>query len=388
MEASGYNNWQNASAPSLGNVSEVLNSSISRSQMQRNCKLLISFSINAIAAGVICILGFIGNVVSFAILSRDKGTTPVAAFLLRSLAFADNFFLSMWFVNYSLYDAFVFFGLDRYFHVSYLYQRIYSYPLVFIGQTATIWLTVLIAASRFIAVCLPYRASTYCNLPITKRGVIAVLVFSVLYNLPRFFETELVTSTRRNVTRHVPNRTRMGSSVLYNLIYFDILYYIFTFVLPLILLFGFNTRLTIAYRAVRKKRSAMRMHSRKDNQEQNITLVMIIVILVFMVCNAPARIVQILFQYSPQRCPTVSFFLIELSTVLEVLSSSANFLIYVAFRKQFRHALHQHLACSVCPRGDRSASGPNESGEDTLTKFGRDHPLAIEKLRQTVESVV
>lgn len=378
--------WENSSSVlSLANISEVLNASSSRNQLQRNCKLLISFSINSIAAGIICILGFIGNVISFAILSRDKGTTPVAAFLLRSLAFADNLFLCTWFVSYSLNDAFVFLGLDKTFHVSYLYHRIYSYPLVFIGQMATIWLTVLIAASRFIAVCLPYRASVYCNLPITKRGVIAVLVFSVLYNLPRFFETEMVTlMTKKNVTRHLPNRTRMGNDVWYKLIYFDILYYIFTFVLPLILLFGFNTRLTIAYRAVRKKRSAMRLHSRKDTQEQNITLVMIIVILVFMVCNAPARIVQILFQYNTQKCPTVSLFLIELSTVLEVLSSSANFLIYVALRKQFRHALHQHFAGCIGPRGNRSTTRPTNSGEDTFTKLGRDHPPATEQFRQTV----
>lgn len=364
-------------------------SSTLQQQQQRRCELVMSFTINSLGAGFICLLGFIGNALSFAILSRDKSTSPVAAFLLKSLSFADNLFLSVWFVHSSLNDAFVYFGLDRSFHVSYYYLRIYSYPLVFIGQTATIWLTVLIAASRYIAVCLPYKASVYCNLSITRRGVMAVLAFSVLYNVPRFFETELATVTRKNVTRQQLQRSAMGQNGVYVFVYFDILYYIFSFVLPLLLLFLFNTRLTIAYRAVRKKRSKMRLSScsagRKDSHEQSITLVMIIVILVFMVCNAPARIVQIVLQYNRQECRTVSSFVTRLSTLLEVFSSSANFLVYVAFRKQFREALCVHLSTTCCSRRRRrlrDIADKGQTADDSLTRErGKE---TLEPIRQTV----
>jgi len=49
-------------------------------------------------------------------------------------------------------------------------------------------------------------------------------------------------------------RTELGNSWLYQLLYFDIAYYLFSFVLPLLLLAVFNTRLVVTYRGVRHPR--------------------------------------------------------------------------------------------------------------------------------------
>jgi len=45
-------------------------------------------------------------------------------------------------------------------------------------------------------------------------------------------------------------RTDLGSDSLYQLIYSDISYYLFSFILPLILLAIFNSRLILIYRGV------------------------------------------------------------------------------------------------------------------------------------------
>lgn len=96
-------------------------------------------------------------------------------------------------VQFSINDiiGFVGTGAGTYRSVAWNYVRLYSYPLIFIGQTATIGLTVLIAANRYVAVCKPYHASTYCNLPLTKKAVAAVSFFAVIYNVPHFFEAEI-----------------------------------------------------------------------------------------------------------------------------------------------------------------------------------------------------
>lgn len=81
----------------------------------------------------------------------------VPRFLLRSLAVADNAFLLVWFANFSLWDLVVYLGLERMSagaRVAWMYARLAVYPLGFICQTATIWLTVLVAASRCLAVTL------------------------------------------------------------------------------------------------------------------------------------------------------------------------------------------------------------------------------------------
>jgi len=96
-------------------------------------------------------------------------------------------------VQFSVNDAvwFVDGGKWTYRSVAWNYVRLYTYPLIFVGQSATIGLTVLIAANRYVAVCKPYHASTYCSLPLTKKAVVAIFLSAVVYNVPHFFETEM-----------------------------------------------------------------------------------------------------------------------------------------------------------------------------------------------------
>ena len=41
--------------------------------------------------------------------------------------------------------------------------RAYLLPLAFIAQTGTIWVTVLVAFNRYIAVCRPFSAARLCT---------------------------------------------------------------------------------------------------------------------------------------------------------------------------------------------------------------------------------
>jgi len=74
---------------------------------------------------------------------------------------------------------------------------------------------------------------------------------------------------------------------------------------------------------------------------------MIVVILTFMLCNVPAKVVQAVWRYHTQPCMSAEFFLSELSSVLEVVSSAVNFVVYCAFLRRFR----RRLVASVCCRG-------------------------------------
>ena len=72
---------------------------------------------------------------------------------------------------------------------------------------------------------------------------------------------------------------------------------------------------------------------------------MIAVILTFMVCNVPAKVVQAVWRYETQPCMSAEFFLRELSSVLEVFSSAVNFLVYCAFLRRFRRRLVAAVCC-------------------------------------------
>ena len=302
--------------------------------------LFMRFVMHSVFAGIICMVGILGNTLSMVVLGKDS-QSPVATFMLQWLAGADNLFLILWAIHQSL-TALVKYG-EVNVHIAWTFVRVYTYPVLFIAQTATIWMTVVIAASRYVSVCIPYRASQIVTMPNTVKAVVGTWVFSIVYNIPRFFEAYLSPITVNGTTTWVYKRTeRVGMNSYYELIYFDILYYITSFILPLVLLAVLNSRLTIAYQRIKKRRAQMRSQrstpTASDN-DNNITLVMIIVVLTFMLTQAPARMVQIIWDYKYTRCDTVQFILVEISKILEVLNSSINIVIYYGLRTRFREAL-------------------------------------------------
>ena len=316
--------------------------------------------LNSGLGGAICIMGIIGNQLSYIVLQHGNNAAPVATFLLRSLALTDNFFLFVWFVNFSLRDLFRYFEYNS---VTWRYIRIYSYSTLFVAQCATIWLTVLIAASRYIAVCKPYIARRVCSLANIKLAVLGIYLFVIMYNLPRFFEVELQSV---NGSLWITD-TWLGSNETYKLIYVQIFYYIFTFGLPLVFLCYLNIRLTVAYQEVAKRRQRMRgVSSRTQQDDANITLVMIVVVAVFVLTQLPGRLVQIIWSYHFSSCRTAPFYIMELSTILEVFNSGVNFVIYSLVRPQFRKSLN----VLICRQSTDSVSDSNVGLTGSLNVTG------------------
>jgi len=84
---------------------------------------------------------------------------------------------------------------------------------------------------------------------------------------------------------------------------------------------------------------------------------MIVVVLVFMLCHVPAKVVQIAWSYRRQSCATPAFFVRELSAVFELLSSSVNFLVYCVVLRRFRRRFLAAVATSCTARRTDLAPG-------------------------------
>jgi len=136
------------------------------------CYRNMGFVIYTLVAGTLCLLGLAGNTIAYVVLGGDGEMMPVAKFLLRSLAIADNFFLLVFFLNFSVAELFSYTGmiLSQFDEAAWLMSRLVMYPLSFVAQTAAIWLNVLIAASRCLAVCWPQKSAVYCSLQATHIG--------------------------------------------------------------------------------------------------------------------------------------------------------------------------------------------------------------------------
>jgi hypothetical protein len=141
-----------------------------------------TFVLYGIVASWACIFGFAGNTISICVLSKDV-KTPVASFQLITLSIVNNLLIGLWFMHYCVRYVLRFYGVEV---DALTLIRVFTFPVLFMAQTATIWLTVVIAFNCYMAVCWPYKAPQLHKLEVVYRQVAIVGILSVLYNIPRY----------------------------------------------------------------------------------------------------------------------------------------------------------------------------------------------------------
>jgi len=68
-----------------------------------------------------------------------------------------------------------------------------SWALASTAQTMTVWMTLLVTVDRYVAVCQPWRVADFAtHQRRTRLGVLVVLLAAVLYNIPRYFERQVL----------------------------------------------------------------------------------------------------------------------------------------------------------------------------------------------------
>ena len=157
--------------------------------------------------------------------------------------------------------------------------------------------------------------------------------------LDRFFELKI--SGHDADSQPTWNRTEFGSNAVYHVVYVDVLYYVLCFAVPLISLVFMNWRVIIGYRAARRRRSrivtsmpmtsrttgedhpqsggghpARRSRPKTGEHESALTLVMIAIVIVFIACQSPARLVQLIWGYYYTDCRQVNTSAFLLNTLL------------------------------------------------------------------------
>ena len=278
-----------------------------------------------------------GNTLSFVVLHKG-GCQNVGSYLLQALALADNLFLAVYmFVDIDKLVVYLIQTAEYHVNVYALLKwgeikDNYLWPIIHTINVCSIWMVVLVAGNRYVAVCHPFVASRLC----TKRSILfQIMIMSCAafaFNVPRFFGLDRV---------H-----------LYNYLYTGIFNCTFVYAIPLVMLIFFNVHLIHDLRMAQRERGTMTSHSNHD--QNNITLVMVIIVVVFIVCQTPAMINHILlifyepFYYSIRgECTTFTKYGLT-SNLFVVLNSSINVFIYCLFRRQFRQQLGESCRRLCC----------------------------------------
>ena len=247
-------------------------------QLEGSCELY-SFIINTVFVGTFVVVGVIGNSFAFVVFWKESIKSS-ALFLFQCLSLIDSALLLTVFPVCSVVSFVVYTGWLQGYWAIYPYILVYLLPLACTASTATIWVTVLVAVNRYIAICLPFRASRWCTVSKAKKQLAFVLLFALLLNIPKFIGFRVKYVTYDNGTTHSAAVTHSGllSHKLYYIVYENMTYFIFNLALPAFVLMLLNIRMIIALKAFRRTR--IEMQSVRQQQDNNITFVLIIVLII------------------------------------------------------------------------------------------------------------
>ena len=292
---------------------------------------------------ILCVIGLFGNVMAVIVLRNDK-LRREALFLLQVLAIVDGIyvFLAVW--KYPV---------EYMTDVSTYNERLmYIFPLLKTFQTITIWMMVLVTTDRYIYVCWPLHAQRFFTHR-SRRVMAAVVVCGgILFNIPLFFENCIMKVY--NPCTNTSASFMIYSETFNKGLYFDIYKYalhaILLYILPLLTLCIMNFRLIQAIQHSRRYPRSDYPQER-DYSDSNATLVLVIIVAAFIVCQTPeliSKIIIIVIRYHKDKNhlyqelqPFSQQTLNVISEVMIVLNSSINFYIYVAFGRRFRYIMKE-----------------------------------------------
>ncbi|XP_043795345.1 FMRFamide receptor isoform X2 [Apis laboriosa] len=284
LEVLNYTNYYNASQLSKNLSIEENTREPLECKQEINSSGLFDFIIYGILVNLIGIFGIFGNAISMIILSRPQMKSSIN-YLLIGLARCDTMLIIISILIYGLIAIYTYTGLlfDYRFIV---YPKIvrFLYPLSCMAHIATVYLTLTVTLERYIAVCHPLQARSFCTYGRARLAVAIILIFSFFYNLPKFWEVEYYTEThwKYNVTVYCVYPADLRSNNLYVTLYVHWMYFFICYLFPFLALVIFNVAI---YRRVRKANRDLQQLSRHQRREIGLATMLLCVVIVFLICN-------------------------------------------------------------------------------------------------------
>ena len=303
--------------------------------------------------GIVCVLGYVGNILCLLVLHRaQRHRHSVTYLLLKALAGVDLLYL--------LFYGFIKMWLQlvpddlRQNIVPYLYA--YVWPFVSMLLSVSTWLMVLLTVHRYIVVCHPLDAQHRCTLRLASLQIAVVCIVAVIMDIPRFFEFEISycpsSSTNSVIPQH--NYTWIYNEYYYHVLYKNALILTYRKLLPLAITITLTVRLvSCLYKARHRRWQMSHVHAHfAAPRENRITKALLTVVIVFIVCQMPGAVYPLLrlalqlrygkaFMTLLTTCGTSLYYLEVIADGLTVINSAVNFLIYMLCSAEFRSGFYK-----------------------------------------------
>lgn len=313
----------------------------------------VSVPLYGYAMPLLLVVTFTANTLVVAVLAQANMKTPSNTILL-AISLSDLFTL--------IVPAPVFFymyTLGNYVHP--LTPPIACYSWTFLSDiiptlfhTASIWLTLALAAQRYVYICHSPTARVLCTQQRVVKLIVFIFIMATVHQLSRFFENVYVSEeidqdgeiVSACVSCQAQWLTRMDPSVYYAMYFWCRV--VFVHLLPCTLLVLLNGLLYRALWQAQQTRRRLLQENRRSEyrrvRERNCTTMMLIVIVsVFLVTEIPLAIITFLHilthsgikVFSTEDYDKVNMFLV-FSNFFIICSYPFNFAIYCGMSRQFR----------------------------------------------------
>lgn len=318
-------------------------------------------------------IGMVGNILSIAVLvTRDMRKHSFNQ-LLVGLAIFDLTFI----VCGVPVHAFPILNISKLTQLvqSWMYGVVYKYflyPFTTISYTGSVYMTTAITIERYIAVCKPLRYREFiAELSPNVRTmiyVIPVTIFSVLLNLPKFFEIEV--AYYNGTLEYFMADLRTDPTYVWWYTHSFIIHpFLTTTILPICLLCGLNYKI---YRGICASRC--RVQASNNHGEVNLAMVFVTICSIFVCCHI-LRIILALQAFTraseisdciasnKSYIPPIELVCMEsISHIMIMINSSCNFIVYCT--------LSTHFKVFMCKlfykRARHSITDPNHPALSTL----------------------
>ena len=306
--------------------------------LSRNVGCMMYFTVMDSISYALCGLGILANTLAFNMFGK-MGYKNSNTMLIRTLAVIDSLFLLLSiFTGRTSSKSYYPYALS-----------LYIQPVRIASQIFAVWTSILLGINRYIVVCRPLMASSWCTISRVKKQLIIVLCWAVIYVIPLFFEVESTQAVGRPEYEVYVTYKPWAINYYYAVIYQNALPMIFVSIVPLLLQVLFSILIGIALLEARRRRQEMGANI--TNGDHYVTRLVLGVLIVFIVCYIPVTVSIVLRMVQGNngiRCGSFLFYYHQIALIFVLLNSSVNCLIYITLNPNFRKTLRLNVvSCRI-----------------------------------------
>jgi len=296
--------------------------------------LLFSFVLDSNIIGILCLIGFLGNILSFIVLWQEKHDLSIM-FILEALVMADLTVIWMIFLQDVIPGlAYVVPVLRECKSACHKISQI-TRPLLWISQGCVLWLTASASLNQYMSTCYSSKANKICNLESARKQVASIIVFSVFIALPLTFDTTF------ELDQEFKNETiKLVDLKSYQYIYIN------GIIFSLFLLIPISAIVVISIKSIQNFNTYLKKRNEPSNickgNYSDIFQVIVTLCITIFICYIPSCIKCIL-QWTVtdfrEDCGFLNFYLDSFCKLFQALNSAMKIFIFSLFSQHFYETL-------------------------------------------------